>query len=354
METIKKTNINKVICFTDIHFGAKSNQEQHNIDCYNYINWLISIIKFNNDIQAIIFMGDWFECRSSLNIATMNWSYKSASLLNELGLPIYFIIGNHDLYHRNTRDIHSLIHFKEFENFILIDEPTVFPEIGNGGAFLSPFLFHEEYKNLKQYLKYKTWWGHFEFKGFVVTGSTNRMMSGPDVEDFKGPKHIFSGHFHKRQTINNITYIGNTFPTNFGDVNDTDRGCMIYDHDTDNMVFHNWEDCPKYFKLSFSDMRAVKVDIPTNSYVKCIIDTETSYEEIQTLKHNFSAVFKPRDLILEESGAKEDSLTNTESEDISVEIDDITTIDDLVVKLLNNIDNEQLDNQLLIRIYSEL
>ena len=47
---------------TDIHWGAKSNSEQHNQDCLNYINWFCKEA-VDNGADHIIFLGDWFENR---------------------------------------------------------------------------------------------------------------------------------------------------------------------------------------------------------------------------------------------------------------------------------------------------
>jgi DNA repair exonuclease SbcCD nuclease subunit len=113
---------------TDIHFGAKNNSTQHNEDCLNYLKWFCDNVKHNN-VDNIIFLGDWFENRSTLNISTMHYSYMGAKMLNELGIPVYFVIGNHDLYHRHTRDIYSTIHFNEFSNFQVITEPTIINDI---------------------------------------------------------------------------------------------------------------------------------------------------------------------------------------------------------------------------------
>lgn len=46
---------------------------------------------------------------------------------------------------------------------------------------------------------------------------------------------MFSGHFHKHQTIGdkkNVTYVGSPLQFNFGDVED-ERGVVIYHADTD-------------------------------------------------------------------------------------------------------------------------
>ena len=44
--------------FTDIHFGKKSDSEQHNLDCVAYIDWFCEQVKVHQ-CDTIIFMGDW-------------------------------------------------------------------------------------------------------------------------------------------------------------------------------------------------------------------------------------------------------------------------------------------------------
>jgi len=125
-------NLMKGAFFTDLHVGAKSNSEQHNTDCMNYIDWFCDNVKAEGDVDYICFVGDWHEVRSSINVFTLKYSYEMAKKINDLGLPVYFIIGNHDLYHRSNRDVYSVHPFREFENFIMIDEPTIVENIGEG------------------------------------------------------------------------------------------------------------------------------------------------------------------------------------------------------------------------------
>jgi DNA repair exonuclease SbcCD nuclease subunit len=175
--------------------------------CYNAIK---------QQADNVIFLGDWYENRSAVNVSTLNYSYLAAKKLNDLNIPVYFIVGNHDLYMRHTREVFSTAFFQEFSNFTIINEPTIIPEILHS-PLICPFLFPDEYPDLAKHLNTPVWFGHFEFKGFVVTGQSVIMKSGPDHTLFKGPDYIFSGHFHKRQKGGNVVYIGNTFPTNFSD-----------------------------------------------------------------------------------------------------------------------------------------
>lgn len=350
------TKLTKTASFTDIHWGAKSNSEVHNQDCDRYIDWFCAQVKADPTIDSIVFMGDWFETRSAVNILTAQYSYYGAKKINDLGLPVFFIIGNHDLYHRHTREVYSPVNFQEFTNFRIINEPTIIPELGTKGNLVSPFLFHEEYETLKQYKEIPVWWGHFEFKGFVVTGYNITMPTGPDPTDYDGPKHIFTGHFHKRQTTRNITYIGNTFPTNFSDAGDNERGMMVYDHKKNKVTFFDWDDCPKYTKTKLTAILDGKVTIHPNSRVKCIVDVPISFQESTALRQKMITDHNLREFSMDESREKDEVLSDTETE-IDVDTEDSTeigTIDEMVIQMLSEISSELIDNQLLIEQYKRL
>lgn len=337
---------------TDIHFGRKANSNTHNQDCIDFLNWFAAQVKADPDIDFVAFLGDWNENRSALNISTLNYSYLGAKILNDLGLPVYFIIGNHDLYHRHTREVHSVIPFNEFSNFILVEEPTLVKEIGDGVLFC-PFMFHDEYPGLANYNHVPFWAGHFEFKGFEVTGYGMKMPTGPEASLFKGPKYIVSGHFHKRQVEDNVIYIGNTFPMDFGDAGDDQRGMMIHDFEKDEMVFENWDDCPRYTKTTLTDILDGTVVLQPKSRVKCIVDVPITFEESGALKQSFTEKHNLREFILEESLEIKNALEGTDVE-INWDDDKLAGVDELVQQMLNEISSEHIQNDMLVDIYNGL
>lgn len=339
---------------TDIHFGKKANSEVHNQDCINYLNWFCDHVRSDPEIDYVAFLGDWNENRSALNIQTLNYSYQGAKLLNDLGMPVYFIVGNHDLYHRHTREIHSVVPFGEFDHFVVIDEPIVVDGI-EGGVLFSPYLFHEEYPTLAEYLKVPFWAGHFEFKGFEVTGYGMKMPTGPDPDDYSGPDFIVSGHFHKRQAQpgNNVVYIGNCFPMDFGDAGDFQRGMMTYDHLTKEMLFEDWPDCPKYIKTTLTDLLDNTTVLYPESRVKCVVDVPITFEESQTLKHGFVEKYDLREFVLEESLELKEVLSETETA-IDWDDDKLAGVDELVVQMLDEIQSDHIDNKILVEIYRGL
>lgn len=342
---------------TDIHFGKKSNSPVHNQDCLNYIDWFCELVRSDPSIDYIGFLGDWNENRSAINISTINYSYQGAKKLNALGLPVYFVVGNHDLYHRHTREVHSIAPFEEFTNFHIIDQPTIVKEI-TGGALFSPYLFHDEYPNMTDYLKLPFWAGHFEFKGFRITGYNVLMPSGPDPALFNGPKHILSGHFHQRQSKGNIHYIGNCFPMDFGDAGDFDRGAAVYDHSMGDITYFNWKECPKYVRIRASKLGDPTHVIPTEARVKVVLDTELSFQDTTDMRELLMSKHQLRELNFEDKDATDETLTSTKTDAgdgvDEMAISDIGTVDQLVIQMLGDINDDKIDSQILINQYKNL
>jgi len=347
------TYLKKAACFTDIHWGRKNNSVEHNEDCTRFIRWFIGCVQSDPSIDHIIFTGDWFEQRAAINSLTWDYAFDGAELLASLGLPIYFIVGNHDLYYRTTRDVHSTRSFSSL-GFTVVNDPTVFENIGPSGTLICPFLFEGEYAGLAKYFTTPVWFGHFEFKGFVLTGETKKMEHGPDPQNFTGPKQIFSGHFHKRQNSGNITYIGNAFPCDFADANDIHRGMMTYDHDADAIEFADWDECPSYIRTTLSEI----IDDPAgtlrkDAIVNCIVDKEINYEQSIKLREQLVVKYKLRELNLQENPDVLAALEGTEVD--SAQLDEhLETTSTAVRLMLGNIDADSIDNNKLINIWDGL
>ena len=339
----------KVAMFTDIHFGKKNNSVQHNQDCLDFVTWFCKNVRAEGDVTHVMFLGDWFENRNSVNVMTMTYAHDALRMLKDLGLPIYIIIGNHDLYHRENRKVFSTKVFEEFSNITLVNEPLVVEDM-----LITPFLFKDEYPKLAQYNNIPYWMGHFEFRNFIITGSDRRMEHGPDHTQFTGPTYIFSGHFHKRQANDNIIYIGNTFPMDYGDAWDDARGMAVLNTADNDVTFIDWEDCPKYRKVKLSDVLGDStLNFPPKCRVRCLIDVDISYSEAQALREDFTKELGLREFSLEENIAeKKEAIAG---EDV-IDDFDLSSLNDAVVKMLHTgiTGTTTIDPDRLIEIYNRL
>lgn len=323
--------LRKILMFTDIHFGKKNNSIVHNQDCLDFIDFVVANVKKDPEIDAIAFLGDWFENRNAINVMTLDAADRGADKLDELGIPIFFDIGNHDLYHRHTRVIYSPKPFKDKKNFIIVDHFTKV----NGDLLFTPFLFHDEYPQMVQFNgKTKYAFGHFEFKNFVLTGTSNIMEKGPEHTMFNDFTYIFSGHYHKRQIKDNTIYIGNTFPMDYGDVGDSARGVCILDTRTDDVKFVDWSKCPMYFRVNLSTLIEGDWTPVENSRITCTKDIEISYTEVQALKEEFIKAFSLREFKIDEKSQERKDAIAGEGQELDIDALDSTGMDDIIQKLI--------------------
>jgi len=339
----------KLAMFTDIHFGKKNNSISYNQDCLDFVKWFCEQVRAEGGVTHVVFLGDWFENRNSVNVLTLTYAHEALKLLNSLGLPIYIIIGNHDLYHRENRKIYSTRVFEELPNVHLVNEPIVVDK----DLFICPFLFKHEYPEIAKFTKVPYWLGHFEFRNFVITGTDRLMEHGPDHKLFKEPKFIFSGHFHKRQAVDNVVYIGNTFPMDYGDAGDDERGMCFVETATDKVWFVNLEDSPKYRKVKLSSVLEGNTNFPPKCRVRCIIDTDILYTEAQALREEMVQALGLREFSLEENVFEKQAALEG---DDSIDAFELSSLNDAVIKMLKSgiQGTSTIDADKLIDIYQKL
>jgi len=332
----------KAVVFTDIHFGLKSNSQTHNDDCLNFVKWATKLAKENN-CETAMFLGDWHNHRASINIVTLNYSLRALEHLNDNFDRVFFIPGNHDLYYRDKRDVQSVEWAKHLPNVVICND-----WLHSGDVIVAPWLVGEDYKRIPK-LSAKYMFGHFELPHFKM----NAMVEMPDHgeikrEDFGGIGHVFSGHFHKRQTYKNITYIGNCFPHNFADNFDDERGAMIIEWGKE-PEYHAWPDQPRYRVLRLSDVINNAPDVlAKNMHVRVELDIDISYEEANFIKETFIKDYHLREMALipNKSAAIDVDMAPGEIK--------FESVDQIVVDQLTNIESEFYDSKLLLKIYQEL
>ena len=331
----------KAIFFTDVHFGLKSNSRLHNQDCLDFVDFVIKTGKEQN-CETCVFLGDWHNNRASLQIGTLNYSVQAIDKLSAAFDQIIFIPGNHDEHYRDTREMNSVVWAKKYENVRMFDEITTVDDV-----CITPWLVGDEHKQIKK-IEAKYMFGHFELPSFYM----NAMVQMPDVGDLRRDdlkcETVFTGHFHKRQTNKNITYIGNAFPHNYADVGDDDRGCMILDWGKD-PVYIAWPDAPKYRKFRLSEiLEDTDRLLLSNMYCRVEIDVDISYEEATFIKEQFIPQYNLRELSL---------IQRTDIEEHSQTFDgevNFESVDSIVTSHLTQLETAQFDRQLMLDIYRNL
>lgn len=336
----------KAIVFSDLHLGLKSNSTVHNQDCLDFVKWAITLGK-EQGCETCLFLGDWHNNRSSINLVTLDYSLQALELLSE-AFQVFFIPGNHDLYFRDKRDIQSAAWAKHIPNVHIVNE--FFKE---GNVSIVPWLVKDEHKKISK-IKADYCFGHFELPHFYM----NAMVQMPDNgeiqhEHFAGVGAVYSGHFHKRQTGDrmagkNITYIGNCFPHNYGDAGDDERGCMILEWGKPH-EFHTWPDQPKYRVYNLSHiLQSADAILKPSMHVRVNLDIDISYEEATFIKETFAKTYNLREISLLPN--KRD-LDGADVQPGSIEF---LSVDQIVSDQISQINSEHYDPKILLDIYRNL
>jgi len=95
----------KVAFFTDLHLGVHQNSDRWLNIALNWSEWFRQQLAENN-IDEIIFGGDFFHYRDEVNVKCLHAANK---ILDEFkDYKITMITGNHDSYYKDTSTVNSL------------------------------------------------------------------------------------------------------------------------------------------------------------------------------------------------------------------------------------------------------
>lgn len=215
----------KIAILGDLHFGKRKNIDDV---MFNYFKKDFFPYLKEKNINFIFQLGDLIDNRRNINVLSGKVVTDYFTLLQQYLFQYYQIVGNHDFYYMNSKDVTSLDIFSQNLNMNceIIKKP--FNVLTSCGLVS----WGEEKEN---YLKTKYLFGHFETVGFEMMKGVE-CRKGNQIEDFNGYEKVFSGHFHRKDERENIIYVGSLFDLDFGEY-DVDHGFYIFDNETGEYEF---------------------------------------------------------------------------------------------------------------------
>ena len=223
----------QILLVGDLHFGI----QEHNDNFFNYqfdcINWLYDEAA-NRNIKEIVFLGDIFDKRKSINLKVLNKVYNE--FLNE-EFNHYFILGNHDTFYKNSNTVNSLqILFNQHNIITNIPKQLKF---GNKSFLFVPWINKENYDicyDMIQNSNDNYICAHFDLAGFEMTKGFLSKHSSVPISSLKNFDKVFSGHYHGFSQKDNITYVGSLCELNWNDYN-IPKVVGILDTETDEVEY---------------------------------------------------------------------------------------------------------------------
>ena len=274
----------KVALVTDTHWGARNDSKV--FAKYFSKFWKETFFPYidKHNIDHIIHLGDIVDRRKYINYVTAdNLKTDFINPLKQRKIKFWCIIGNHDIYYRNSLEINALDQLYGVDkNINLISKPK---EITIDGCklLLMPWIcqnnWNDSWEAIKK-SKSQIMMGHLELNGFEMHKGAV-CETGLDLQEFSKFDMVLSGHFHHRSSSNNIYYLGAPYEITWSDYQDP-KGFHIFDTQTRELEFiENPFNMFYKFMYNDSDMKIEDlddIDLSTyeNTYMKVIIQNKTN------------------------------------------------------------------------------
>ena len=228
----------KLLLFSDLHLKPTTR------------GTCLKVLRHLNDYAArtnseLCFLGDWF-CtvyrHATVDVELMNTCLRFFT--SELSVPLKMLIGNHDMTDLNGQT-HALDAFAACSPLVtVIDKPY----LDEHNVLWVPYIRNTE-KLLKAFHSQpaRCIFAHFDLISANMGGTA--CTEGLNVTQLPAVP-IYTGHFHKPQRINNVTYVGSPYQTSQAEWQDKKRAIILDTEDFSRVESLPLHFGPKRFKTS--------------------------------------------------------------------------------------------------------
>ena len=270
---------NRIAILTDTHFGArKGNQLFHEYFQRFYEDTFFPTLD-RNRITDVVHCGDCFDNRKTIDYWSLNWSKEHFfDPLLERGIRLHLVVGNHDIFYKQSTKINApTLNLAEYDNITVYSQPET-ATVAGVQVFMVPWICEdnaEEFTEALDQTPADICMGHLELAGFYAN-KDYQCQHGTDAKVFNKFGTVFSGHFHKKSTSGNITYLGNTYQMYWNDEGE-ERGFHLFDLESRELEYI--VNPYKMFHKIFYDeknQKLVNYNKYKDTYVKVIVEGKST------------------------------------------------------------------------------
>lgn len=278
----RKKKTNKVALITDTHYGMRKGSQIFHDYFEDFYNETFFPTLEARGIDTVIHLGDVFDVRKGIDYWSLDWAKRVVfQPLSDRNIETHIIVGNHDIFYRQSLKLNAPgLNLQEFTNIVTYDRPQT-ATIKGTDVFMVPWVCEdnaEEFVAERDNSKAKVAMGHLELAGFYAN-SNYQVQHGMGAEVFEQFDQVFSGHFHKKNSSGNVTYLGNPYQMYWNDEGDT-RGFHIYDLDTGELEFIPNPNT-MFNKIYYKEGKLFNPTKYKNSYIKLIVEGKSSPVKLQ-------------------------------------------------------------------------
>jgi DNA repair exonuclease SbcCD nuclease subunit len=257
----------KVAIITDTHYNFKKGSQVFHDYFEKFYNEVFFPTLRKNKIDTVIHLGDIFDNRRATDYWSIDWT-KRVVLEPLKKYKVHLVLGNHDIFYKNTNKLNSPeLLIGNYKNINIYTKPTNV-QIGEQEVLFIPWISTDnESETLAaiQNTSARVAMGHLELTGFYAHRG-HIQESGRDKSVFDKFDKVFSGHYHTRSDDGKIYYLGNPYQLYWNDYGDT-RGFTIWDTETGKITPVN--NPFEMFKICHYDEDSLEEDL--TPYQGCIV-----------------------------------------------------------------------------------
>jgi UDP-2,3-diacylglucosamine pyrophosphatase LpxH len=343
----------KIALITDQHFGARGDNIQfHEYFSFFYKEFFFPFLEANN-IDTIVELGDMFDRRKYVNYDTLARcrDYWFDEIVKR-GMHLHCIVGNHDIYYKNTNRVNSPDLLLGEYNCSVYSRTTEV-ELGGLKILFVPWIAPDNYEHSMETIgrtDSTIVMGHLELQGFeMYRGAMND--HGLDRKVFSKFDAVMSGHFHHKSSKDNIHYLGAPYEMTWSDYDD-DRGFHLFDTETKELTFIK-NPYSMFYKIFYDDVEnnedvLLQKDLSfiTNKQIKVIVKNKQNPYVFDLYMDRVNSLLPSHVQVVEDN-----MNVNIEDDNIIDEAEDTLSI---VRQYIENLNIDPEKSRDVVQLFSEL
>jgi len=217
----------KILLTGDLHVHPHKHSLYRLQDCLDAFKWVFRTA-LKEGIKSVIFLGDLFQDRERIQVLPYQRTYEIIKEYVEgESLDLYLLIGNHDMWFADKRDVSSVYPLGSVPGVHIINRCETINIEGLDIDFL-PFALNP-LKSLEGFAgtRSRVLCGHSALDGaelntlYKIQADVSVEYDGDmvkmDAKKFTAWERVFLGHYHGEQRIGHIEYVGSPLQINFAE-----------------------------------------------------------------------------------------------------------------------------------------
>lgn len=241
---------------TDTHLGIRNSSEEWiQIMRKYFFEWFIPTVKKEyKPGDVLLHLGDVYDSRQSINLKVLNLCVEIFGELSRIFKDgTYVIVGNHDIYSKESNEINSLASLKWIPGIHIFEDPLTIT-FGKKKAFMMPWRANDEVAVdlLAETEKHDYLFCHSDIRGLSFNKFT-KIEDGIGYNKLENFDRVYSGHIHYSQNFGKVRMLGSPYQLTRSDM-DNKKAIMLLDLETNEETLFENDFSPKFIKIGFDQV----------------------------------------------------------------------------------------------------